>query len=177
VADRQFFRGSPSSAPTRPRRHGGIADALVPVARVDMSTKTYVRFAMLLSAAGFLFSGYLSWTRMKSGVCAFAEPCPFFLGHPACYTGFALFSTALAISLVAWLAGSESSWPMLANGTVALVGTLFAGRMATMEVTAWSGYRLGLPTCAYGALFFAGLLTISVIAWLRHPRPGQLVAP
>jgi hypothetical protein len=135
-----------------------------------MRTGTYLKVATGLSAAGTAFAGYLSLTRMTSGVCAFNEPCPFFLGYPACYTGFALFAIAFLVSLAALLAKTESLWPMTMNSVVGAAGILFAGRMTVEELAAPSGYRLGLPTCAYGLVFFLALLVSSVVALVSHAR-------
>ena len=140
-----------------------------------MSRKAYLATATLLSAAGVCFSGYLSFVRLSRGVCAFAEPCPFFLGHPACYTGFALFATALAICLVGWTVRGGWSWTLFANGAVATAGVVFAARMTAAELPAHAGYRLGLPTCAYGLVFFLALLAVSIAALHRAPgRPSTV---
>lgn len=137
-----------------------------------MSPKTNFKVATLLSGAGVAFAGYLSFIRMTSGLCAFDEPCPFFAGHPACYTGFALFAIALVVSLAALLAKLESTWPMVINSVVAFGGTLFAARLTLVETAGHSGYRLGLPTCAYGLVFFVALLVWSlagcVSRWRLH---------
>jgi hypothetical protein len=137
----------------------------MPQAKPD-GMKRYLPWAGLLSAAGFAFSGYLSAKRMLSGVCAFSEPCPFFLGHPACYYGFALFATLLGISVFGWAARTERSWPAIANAAVSAVGVLFAGRLAVVELAAGGHYAMLLPTCAWGLLFFLAVLISSLRAWL-----------
>jgi hypothetical protein len=139
-----------------------------------MSPRAYFRFATLLGAAGVVFSGYLSLTRMTRGVCAFDESCPFFLGYPACYTGFALFATAFLVSIVALVGKVDSAWPMVANVAVSAAGILFAGRMTITELAEHRAYRLGLPTCAYGFVFFVALLVLSLSAWVRRSRPHHL---
>jgi hypothetical protein len=60
--------------------------------------------------------------------------------------------------LAALLAKTESLWPMTMNSVVGAAGILFAGRMTVEELAAHAGYRLGLPTCAYGLVFFLALL-------------------
>ncbi len=139
-----------------------------------MSAKRYLGVAALLSASGVAFAGYLSFTRMTSGVCAFEEPCPFFLGHPACYTGLALFATALVVSVAALASKVEAAWPLAANAAVAVAGTLFSGRLTIDELAAHSGYRLGLPTCAYGLVFFVVLLAWTIAAWVGRSHRHQL---
>lgn len=132
-----------------------------------MTQRAYVVAATLLSAAGATFAGYLSITRMTSGVCAFAETCPFFLGEPACYTGFAIFSAALLVSLAAWVTRTGSLAPSIVNGVIGLAGVAFAGRLTLVELGAHTSYRLGLPTCAWGLVFFAALTIVSIVRIAR----------
>jgi hypothetical protein len=136
----------------------------------------YLAVATALAAAGALFSGYLSWIKMSSGVCAFSEPCPMFLGQPACYFGFALFVAMLVLTGGAFLLRLPDRWPLIANTVVASGGVVFAGTLTAGEVMAHAGlpvYGLGLPTCAYGAAFFLAILVYSAATrWRhRHPRP------
>ena len=138
-----------------------------------MKSNHYLGVATLISGAGTAFAGYLSYERAASGICAFAEPCPFFLGQPACYTGFALFATAFLVSLAALLYKVEAAWPKAVNFAVAAAGTAFAGWMTRDELAAHSGYRLGLPTCAYGLVFFIGLLVWTLAASARHEHMHQ----
>jgi len=122
----------------------------------------YARWATFLGVAGTSFAGYLSWTRFTSGVCAFEEPCPFFLGQPACYTGFFLFAALLAVSLTALF--TRTSWPITINAALSALGVLFAGRMTVLELAAPQHYRLGVPTCAWGLVFFVAFLILSLRA-------------
>ena len=145
-----------------------------------MTTKTYARIAVPLSAAGALFAGYLGLTRMTSGICAFGESCPFFLGRPACYTGFLIFAASFGISVVGLAIRTESKWPVLANALVTSAGALFAGKLAIDELGTHAMYRLGLPTCAYGFVFFVALFVLSLAAMASRPRPrdsGNRCAP
>lgn len=58
----------------------------------------------------------------------------------------------------------EAAWPKAANFALAVAGTAFAGWLTRDEVVTHSGYRLGLPTCAYGLVFFVGLLVWTLAA-------------
>lgn len=136
-----------------------------------MSTRKYLDWSIGVSVAGTAFSGYLSLTRLTSGICAFAEPCPFFLGHPACYTGFALFATALVVSVVARIMRRDSTWPALVNGVLGVAGMLFAGHLTIEELASHGEYRLGLPTCAYGFAFFAALVVLSLAGMIDRRAP------
>src|ERR1019366_10609833 len=53
--------------------------------------KSLVVILFILASAGLLFSGYLSAVNLFSHTCAFNESCPFFLGYPACFYGFAMY--------------------------------------------------------------------------------------
>jgi NADH:ubiquinone oxidoreductase subunit 6 (subunit J) len=139
-----------------------------------MRTTEYLRLSVILTAAGVMFSGYLSAVRATIGVCAFGESCPFFLGHPACYTGFALFLTLFAISTAGLLAKSDLARPVLANVAVSAVGVAFAGAMVGLELAAVrTHYNLGLSTCAYGLVFFVAALLTSLAAWLRRNQGSE----
>jgi len=120
------------------------------------------KIALYLSAAGILFSGYLSATKLFSGGCAFNEPCPYLFGIPACYIGFILYAMLFAL---AWLQLKDgSNWSFIRG--ISGVGVLYAGYFTFNEiVSGFSGnYALLLPTCAWGLIFFAVLLGIAIKA-------------
>ena len=136
-----------------------------------MKPTTYLRLSTALTGAGTAFSGYLSTIRVSSGVCAFAEPCPFFLGYPACYTGLLLFVTMFVVSALSLARRSQTIVPAVANAIVSALGVAFAGRMVAVELDSpVHQYKLGLPTCAYGLVFFVAVLIASLLAWLRRPK-------
>ena len=141
--------------------------------------RRYLWIATALSFCGVMFAGYLSSVKWMSGVCAFNETCPLFLGHPACYTGFSLFCVLFIISAASVTKKIKSAWPAILNTTVSALGVLFAGRMVIAEVSSpaqFFQYGMGLPTCAYGLVFFAAMLIASVVAWNKHAtkRRGPL---
>ena len=121
---------------------------------------------LLLSIGGVLFSGYLSGKKFFTDGCAFNEPCPYFLGYPSCYFGFGLFLIIFVLSLML----RSSSFNVLRIGkgirTVSLLGVLFALYFTIPEIkgilTLTSNYSLGLPTCAYGLVFFLLIFILSV---------------
>lgn len=132
-----------------------------------MTTKNYFAWSVALSLAGTLFAGYLSYTKAVSKSCAFAEPCPYFLGTPACYIGAALFLMLLALALLGRagkMGAREAAKSMCA---VAAIGTAFAAYFVAQEVASWFAagrvlfYGLGLSTCAYALSFFIALLILS----------------
>ena len=134
------------------------------------------RFRLLfsLAIAGLLFSGYLSSVRFISSACAFNEPCPYFLGYPACYYGFAMF-LAMAITLAQNFFGSISRVRTLSIVLcVSGLGILFAGYFTSRELPRLisegvSSYLLGLPTCAYGLLVYIAIFAITLAV-----RRGEL---
>ncbi len=133
-----------------------------------MTTKTYLKWSTLLSLGGVLFSGYLSSIRLFSGVCAFNEPCPYFLGYPACYFGFAMFATMFITSIIASVKKVRSLQPAKTIFVVSLLGILFAGYFVVQELLSafahgtFAFYGLGLSTCTYGLIFFTILFSISL---------------
>jgi hypothetical protein len=136
-----------------------------------MKTTTYLRWTTLLSAAGATFAGYLSSVGLRSGLCAFGDPCKFFLGQPAYYTSLALFSTTLLVSVFALLRGRESRWPAVANAIFSTMGSLFATQLTVGDLWALAGGasdRTGFPVCAYGLGFFVAILVLSLVVSVKR---------
>lgn len=129
------------------------------------------RFYLLgaLVVAGLCFSGYLSGVKFFTTACALKEQCPYFLGYPACYYGFAMY-VVMAIFFVQFLMGSVSSRALLiALRAVSGVGILFAGFFTFQELPKLftegiASYVLGLPSCAYGLLVYTAIFGISWLA-------------
>ncbi len=136
---------------------------------------SYIKWALVLSLAGSLFSGYLSFYKLFAASCAFNEPCPIFLGYPACWYGFAMFATLLAFSLLAWFGKIPTVSAAKGTALVSVLGILFAGRFTLIEVLSWLAgnaprYSLGLPTCAYGLIFYIAMCAVSFIELRRAGR-------
>ena len=133
------------------------------------------RLLLALSVAGLLFAGYLSSVRFFSDVCAFNEPCPYFLGYPACYYGFVMFFIMTAAILSHFALGAANERVLRIMLTVSGVGILFAGYFTLVELPRLfaggiSFYLLGLPTCAYGLIVYIAIFAIAVAARGRPPR-------
>jgi len=141
---------------------------------VPMDSKAYLRITLGLTLAGVIFSGYLSVVRLVTGSCAFNESCPFFLGYPACWYGFAMFSSMFAVGLVSYSGHLRTESAAKIIGSISFLGTLFAGHFAWIEISSWlgpgnRGYALVLPTCVYGLTFYLAVLMLSV--WtITHRR-------
>ncbi len=140
-----------------------------------MTTKTFFNASLALSAAGTAFAGYLSGVKLLTKGCAFDEPCPYFLGYPACYYGFAMFVALLAISLLGRVGKLEERKAAKGILAVAALGTVFAGRYVVEEAAGWFGaggvalYGFGLPTCVYGLVFYIALLALSAAFLKKKP--------
>lgn len=131
----------------------------------------------ILTAAGLGFSGYLSAVKLLSGSCAFNESCPYFLGYPACWYGFAMY---LVMCVMTGLAIFKKVRPLAALTTDVLVSTLgiiFAGSFVVQEVaqSRLTGV-LGLSTCVYGLVFYIAIFIASLRATrkIRHDGPEGL---
>src|SRR3989338_6289056 len=113
----------------------------------------------VLSIAGLLFSGYLSGVKFFSSTCAFNEPCPYFLGYPACYFGFAMFLLITIFSSLLLFSKIEKKKNLVGICTMSLLGMLFAGYFTLPEIPilareGFGAYMLGLPTCSMGFIFY-----------------------
>lgn len=143
-------------------------------ADTDMTAAAFLKAAFSLSLAGTLFAGYLSGVKLLSKSCAFGESCPLFLGYPACYFGFAIFASLLAVSGWALAQKRTDAAPVKALLALSALGTAFAGSFVVAEIASWVAagsialYGLGFPTCVYGLLFYVLLLILSARALLRR---------
>lgn len=130
--------------------------------------KKKVLTLFILSTAGLLFSGYLSAAKLLSGTCAFNESCPYFLGYPACWYGFAMYLVMFVAT--AWaLARTSAAGNAIATTTVvSLLGVVFSGSFVVQEIAASSVTGiLGLSTCAYGFIFYVAIFVVSLTAFRR----------
>ena len=119
-----------------------------------------------LGLAGLLFSGYLSGVKFFTSTCALSEPCPYFLGYPACYFGFGMFLIIFLTALLGLVKTIEEKSMLKIIGTVSGLGILFAGYFTVPEIgkllAGGTEYSLGLPTCAYGLVFYILLFILSI---------------
>ena len=132
-------------------------------------TPCALKWVLGFSFAGFLFSGYLTFTKLLTGACAFNESCPIFFGHPACWYGFALYVALLTLALAAFTGKLTYRAGMSALASVSFVGVLFAGYLSSTELPAllargFGAYTFGLPTCFLGLIFFVLIFIFSFLA-------------
>ena len=131
-----------------------------------MIPDTYLLFIFWLALSGTVFAGYLSAVRLLTKQCALDRPCPYFLGFPACWVGFALFLFllgAVALTRMGYL--TVMAAPVMAG--FSLIGIVFSGYFTLKEVFVWvrstePSKKLVLPSCAYGLVFFIVIFILSV---------------
>jgi uncharacterized membrane protein len=138
-----------------------------------------VIWLFVLSLMGVLFSGYLSGVKFFTETCAFNESCPYFLGYPACYFGFAMFLTLFIFSTLLMYSSFNKKSGLLVLNVVSFMGILFAGYFTLGELPVLfeeglSAYVTGLPTCAMGMIFF---LTVFIISLVASVKERQVLTP
>ena len=133
-----------------------------------MRASNYIRSLFGLSLAGTLFAGFLTYNSMILRRCVFGETCPTFLGYPTCVYGFAMFLSMFLIAAAALAKQLDASTANKATLWISALGILFAGSFTLKEippiVSGAAHYTLGLPTCAYGLVFYIIIFSLSVIA-------------
>ena len=124
-----------------------------------MTLSTYKETILVVSLAGVLFSGYLSIVKLLTKTCALNEPCPYLLGYPACWYGFMMFLIIFVTTIFLFFAKKAETISPRINFYVSLLGVVFAMRFTLPEIGnildgVATSYKLGIPTCAYGLIFF-----------------------
>ena len=128
-----------------------------------------LRLLFVLSIAGLLFAGYLSGVKFFSEVCALNEQCPYFLGYPACYYGFAMYAIMTILLTQHFWGALTRSFVLTALSIVSGLGIIFSGYFTFLELPklfaeGLAAYALGLPTCAYGLLVYLAIFFIALAA-------------
>ena len=127
-----------------------------------MKLVTALKIIFILSLGGLLFAGYLSGIKLVSGSCAFNDPCPYFLGYPACWYGFGMYLFMLVFSGLGLLGKMKVPSVFKAVSIISFIGILFAGRFALQELVygEFTG-TLGLSTCVYVLIFYILIFSVS----------------
>jgi len=131
--------------------------------------RSFLIALFILASAGLIFSGYLSATKLFTGTCAFNESCPYFLGYPACWYGFAMYLFMFIATLLGLVRKLPVATVLKTDGAVSLIGIIFTGSFVVQEIlqSRLTG-ALGLSTCAYGLIFYVAIFAVSIIG-LRKP--------
>lgn len=133
-----------------------------------MAPLTYRKTVFFLGLGGLLFSGYLSAVKLFTSTCALNEPCPYFLGLPACWYGFGMFLMIFSAALLSFFKVISIRSTALSNTAVSFLGILFAVSFTIPEIgnlisENGTRYALGLPTCAYGLIFYILIFVLSLL--------------
>ena len=128
-----------------------------------MGSKQWVKIVFIFALAGLIFSGYLSAVKLFSNTCAFDEPCPYFLGYPACWYGFGMYLIIFIATALALLGKADIKSVIKTSAAVSFLGILFAGRFFIQELlqSKITG-ALGLSTCTYGLIFYILIFVLSL---------------
>ena len=119
-----------------------------------MDEKRAYVYLLILSLAGLLFSGFLSYQKLTSNVCTLSSSCAYILGVPSCYYGFAGFLLLSLLSAALYLGiGPERTHIKILRGLSA-VFFLFAVAVGIIELP-MGPHALLVPTCFYGAVLYA----------------------
>ena len=133
--------------------------------------RSWIYTLLILATAGLAFSGYLSAVKLFTGACALSEPCPYFLGYPACWYGFAMYLVMFIVTAFAAIGPLRASAAFMTDLFVSAIGIDFAGNFALGEFLNGSVTgKLGLSTCVYGLIFFVAIFVISTLAAKRTHR-------
>lgn len=137
-----------------------------------MNTFNFKITTLILGLVGMIFSGYLSAVKLFSGTCAFDKLCPYFLGYPACYFGFAMFMVIVIYILFDFWKVIEERTAEIFTLVISSLGILFAGYFTLKEIPTllykgFSTYFFGLPTCSLGLIFFTAIFIITLIQFLQ----------
>lgn len=128
---------------------------------------SYHKILFFLGLAGVLFSGYLSFFKLFTTTCAFNEPCPYFLGYPTCFYGFGMFLAIFIATLFSIFHKISFQKMLRVHIGVSFLGIVFALYFTIPEIYqiflgGKSTYLLGLPTCAYGLIFYIIIFILSL---------------
>jgi hypothetical protein len=118
--------------------------------------------SFLFISFGLIFSGYLSAVKFFTDTCALNEPCPYFLGYPACWYGFGMYLIMFIAVGFSILSGRARAFALATEIIVSGIGVVFSGSFVIRELLQKSiTGSLGLSTCAYGFIFYLIIFSIS----------------
>jgi hypothetical protein len=129
--------------------------------------RSWLKAVLYLSIAGVLFAGYLTISKMITGICSFGESCPFLWDHPVCIYGLIIFITIL-LSTIALLMTPKDKLAKNSLVYMSILGVLFSGFYSYQEIFnpicgKFCHYQLGLPTCIYGFVVFIAVFACVMI--------------
>jgi|WetSurMetagenome_2_1015567.scaffolds.fasta_scaffold330062_2 hypothetical protein len=134
-----------------------------------------VKYSIVLTLAGTIFTAYLIAVKIISRNCAFNEPCPEILGITACYLSFATFIVMFIIASIGSFTNKYHKQLSLANMIISGLGIIFSSHFTIMEIEQFFkhesiAYTLLIPTCIYGLIFYVTIFIISINWWRSTDR-------
>ncbi|MFH0970445.1 MAG: hypothetical protein V1776_03220 [Candidatus Diapherotrites archaeon] len=126
------------------------------------------KIILLLSLAGVLFSGWLTYGKLIEGACPLTEGCSYLLGWPICAYGLLMFGILFIVSLMEQFTHTKQNVKIIRY--VSIFGVLFSGGYTLNELMNPScllppcTYSLIVPTCIYGLVMYA---LIAYFSWKR----------
>jgi hypothetical protein len=127
-----------------------------------------LKVTLYLSIAGVLFAGYLTISKMLTGICSFGESCPFLWNHPVCIYGLMIFFTIM-LSTITLLLHPTDKLAKKSLLYMSILGVLFSGFYSYKEIfNPICGnkchYQLLIPTCIYGFIVFVAVFICMMLA-------------
>ena len=133
--------------------------------------KKYINTIFIFSLIGFLFSGYLSFTKLILGECPLTEGCPTFFDYPACYFGFGFFTILLVLSILLFKKADKTRLKSVFYvSLLAIIFAIYSTIKEYMFPSCLNGicdYSLLLPTCVYGLAMYIVIFIMSMLSIKR----------
>ncbi len=136
------------------------------------SRKSYSALMLIFSLLGFLFSGYLSYSKIILGSCPLTEGCPTFLSYPACVFGLGFFTILLILSIML-IRLKDSRILVKSILVISFLAVIFAAYSTYKEYAFPSclgdicDYSLLVPTCVYGLVMYIIIFILSLLAFKK----------
>ncbi|MBU0598107.1 vitamin K epoxide reductase family protein [Patescibacteria group bacterium] len=131
-----------------------------------MKSKNYFIIILLLSIAGMIFSGYLSYYNVFEAGCEDAliscgtKPVEIF-GLPNCVYGFAMFVVVGILSVIG-LDEARAKKMIKTILILSIIGVLFAGSLSYYEMYVIGSGFSSIPACVYGFFLYILILIFSI---------------
>ncbi|MFA5992365.1 MAG: hypothetical protein WC796_01520 [Candidatus Pacearchaeota archaeon] len=131
----------------------------------------------IFALIGVLFSGYMTFVKLFSGVCPITEGCAILLGYPVCIYGLIMFFILFVLICVRLFGVRKKDLESIGGVDkglfyVSLIGFLFSLYFSIKELffnscgTIFSGnchYSLGVPSCVYGFVMYLIIFICAVM--------------
>lgn len=145
-----------------------------------MKSESYLKGVFILSLLGTLFALLVCGTKLLTGGWLFDEPCPYLLGVPACWFGFAMYLLLFLASAVVLVKKYRGTASIKVKVVVSLFGIVFAGYYAFQDAKFWLSdpgirHAMLLPKSFYSLVLFSVIFILSVMMLLSGRRVDEPV--